>query len=824
MSLSKRYAEVILPFSLQGLYTYRIPDTMIADVEPGRRVVVQFGKKKIYTALVKTVFTGEPPDYPVKDIMSVLDNQPVLSNRQYDFWEWISRYYMCTLGEVMKAALPSGMKLESETCIRLNPEVDDLPELNTTEESILELVQNNHRITINDIKNRCGKESHKSLARLIDYKIVVAGEELEKQAAPRQIAMVTMADHFLENEPAVNELFKTLARREKQLHILMTWLSLSKAFSGFPLQPVSKKELLQKSGASDSILKTLVKNNIFVIYQKPVPLAVEETVKTEMKELEPQQNEAINKIKQSFEKHRVVLLHGVTSSGKTEIYIRLIRETIESGKQVLYLLPEIALTTQIIQRLSGIFGSQMGVYHSRHADIQKLGVWKRVLDVESENTCPLVLGVRSAIFLPFSDLGLVIIDEEHENTFKQADPAPRYHARDAAIYLATIHNASVLLGTATPSFETYRNAITGKYGLVELKERYGNMLMPQMLISDLRRKNAKNKPKNIFSTELTAHIENALSQQEQIILFQNRRGFAPYLECADCGWVPECKNCDVSLTYHRKLNQLTCHYCGYTETTWSQCQKCGGTHVETRGLGTEQIEDEVQNRWPLARTARLDLDSTRGKYSYQQIIDNFAHRNLDILVGTQMVTKGLDFDHVSVVGIMNADTLMRFPDFRAMEKSFQLMAQVGGRAGRKNKQGTVIIQTSQPDHPFFELVKENDFKKFYYIEVAEREKFGYPPFTRLIRISIKHTDYRKTDHFAKQMAEKLHSRLGKMVLGPESPPVSRINNKYIKNILLKIDKNLAIDKIRSLLIQDTHELMQDKYFQSVQVVFDVDPM
>lgn len=817
--------DVLLPLNLPGLFTYRVPPEEEAFIQIGKRVVVQFAKRKIYTALVIYTYRAPMPEFKTKDILSVIDEEPIVLDAQLKFWDWISNYYMCNRGEVMKAALPAGLKLDSETCLSLHPELEDISDISETEEKILDYITNHPKTNINQLKEICGQnKTHKAVQNLLNKQLILVEEELKTPPKAKAEKLIVLSAGYLENEDLTRKLFDKLAKKKKQLALLMTWISMAKAFSGFPLVQVTRKDLLKKSGSTTAVLKTMVKNGIFNEQTRQVDrLQFSDSVQG-LNPLSEAQQTALDQIKISFDQKKTVLLHGVTSSGKTEIFLQLIQQQLDKGKQVLYLLPEIALTTQIVNRLTRIFGNKVGVYHSKYSDAERMEIWNRLLTADAENHCPVILGVRSSVFLPFHNLGLIIVDEEHETTYKQFDPAPRYHARDAAIFLAHIYGANVLLGSATPSLESYQNTISGKYSLVELNTRYLNIEMPNIQLANLKEARHKKQMKAIFTPDLFAFIQDALSRKEQVILFQNRRGYSPILECSDCGWIPHCKNCDVSLTYHRRNNQLVCHYCGYTETTWTRCQQCRSSKLETMGIGTERIEDDVSLLFPDARVVRMDLDTTRGKNSYYQIIDDFENHRTDILVGTQMVSKGLDFNNVSLVGILNADSMLNYPDFRAHEKAFQMMAQVAGRAGRKNKQGNVIIQTSQPEHPVLKRIIENNYLDMFSHETEERTKFHYPPFYRLIRISAKHKDFNVLNDATAKLAQSLRNIFGNRVLGPEFPIISRIQDKYIKNILIKMEKDKSMDKIRGLIFQETNKLLSDRALSTLIINFDVDPI
>lgn len=822
----EKFVDVILPLPLPGSFTYSLPAQWVNSVWTGCRVVVPFGKKKYYTAIVYRIHENKPKEYEVKEILSILDTHPVLFDSQFRFWEWLAEYYLCTLGDVYKAALPSGLKLESETVVEYNPDFESDVRLTDKEQLIFDLLSDD---TVQSVI-RLGKDSGIKnilpvIKSLLDKEAIFVKEELRRTYKPRIEIRVRLAPE-MRNERRLHILFDELSRAPKQLDLLMKYIELSRTLNGNPAnvhpKEISKKELLQRAGVSPAAFTGLVEKHVFEVYSSEVGrIHYQQRKLLPLNPLNEFQQKAYHEVLSCFEEKNVCLLHGVTASGKTEIYIHLIEQMIQQGKQVLYLLPEIALTTQITERLQRVFGSRLGVYHSKFPDAERVEIWQKQL---TEQDYDIILGVRSSVFLPFKRLGLVIVDEEHENTYKQQDPAPRYHARNAAIMLASMYKARTLLGTATPSIESWHNATSGKYGLVELKERYKEIKLPKIIpvdIQELQRKKRMNGP---FSPLLLQYVREALEEGEQVILFQNRRGFAPMIECKVCGWVPKCKNCDVSLTYHKGLNQLTCHYCGYTTTLPRVCPACEGTDLRNRGFGTEKIEDDVKILFPEATVARMDLDTTRTRSSYERIISDFEQGKTNILIGTQMVSKGLDFDHVSVVGILNADTMMNYPDFRAYERAFQLMAQVAGRAGRKNKQGTVVLQTKNIEHPVIEEVINNDFEKMVAEQLAERQMFHYPPYYRLIYVYLKNKNEQLLDLMAQTMATKLRAVLGGRVLGPDKPPVARIQTLFIRKIVVKIEQNAPMRRVREVLLSIQHDMIADDRFKSLIVYYDVDPM
>ena len=822
----KKFVDVILPLPLPRYFTYSLSEEWADEVQMGCRVVVPFGRKKYYTAIVRNVHYCEPADYEVKEVSTLFDAHPILLPEQFKFWEWLADYYLCTQGDVYKAALPSGLKLESETMVEYNPDFESEVRLPEREQKILDLLSAEPEQCVTKLEKDSGLKNILSVIKsLLDKEAIFVKEELRRTYKPKTETRVRLANE-VRNEKRLQELFDELARAPKQLDLLMKYIELSGILGGdglksFPKE-VNKKELLLRASASPAVFNGLVDKHIFEVYQQEVGRL--NSVLREILPINPlndHQKMAHDEIVRSFQSKNVCLLHGVTASGKTEIYIHLIEETIRQGKQVLYLLPEIALTTQITERLQRVFGDRLGIYHSKFPDAERVEIWQKQL---TEKGYDIILGVRSSVFLPFRNLGLVIVDEEHENTYKQQDPAPRYHARNAAIILAAMYGAKTLLGTATPSIETWHNASSGKYGLVELKERYKEIQLPEIIPVDIHELHRKKRMNGPFSPLLLQYIHEALDQKQQVILFQNRRGFAPMIECNTCGWVPKCKNCDVSLTFHKGLNQLTCHYCGYTYQLPHKCPACEGTDLRNRGFGTEKIEDDIKILFPEAAVARMDLDTTRTRSAYERIIADFEQGKTDILIGTQMVSKGLDFDHVSVVGILNADTMLNYPDFRSYERAFQLMAQVAGRAGRKNKRGRVILQTKSIDHPIIAQVIHNDFDQMVAGQLAERQMFHYPPYYRLVYVYLKNRNEQLLDLMAQTMSGKLRAVFGNRVLGPDKPPVARIQTLFIRKIIVKIEYNAPMARARELLVQVQKEMVAEDRFKSLIVYYDVDPM
>ena len=759
------YADIILPVPLDGTFTYSIPPQLQGQLRPGMRVLVPFGRSKSYVGIVARLHDVEPEGYTVKPLAQLMDSTPILLESQLRLWQWISDYYMAPIGDVMKAALPAGLKAEE------------------------------------------------------GYK-------------PRTETYIQLTEAY-RNETALHIALNMLARAPKQQEAFMAYLTLSGwDMAGIaPISAVTREELMNTSGATLPTLNQLVKRGMLETYEMEVSRLNKggEPHPELIKKMSALQQEAYNQILFSFLKKKVTLLHGVTGSGKTEIYIHLIQREIEQKRQVLYLLPEIALTVQMMERLRRVFGDRLGIYHSMYSDAERVEIWQKQL---SPHPYDVILGARSAVFLPFQNLGLVIADEEHETSFKQQEPAPRYHARSVAIMMAQMINEKsvtrnepkVLLGTATPSLETYHNATGSKYGLVELTERYQGIELPQIQVvdtQDLQRRKMMNGP---FSPLLLARVREALERGEQAILFQNRRGWAPMMECRQCGWVPRCEHCDVSLTLHRQMNQLTCHYCGYTYSVPTECPACGSKNLQGRGFGTEKIEDQIRDILPMARIARMDLDTTRTRHAYERIINDFSAGRTNLLIGTQMISKGLDFDKVSIVGILNADSMLNMPDFRAYEHSFMMMAQVSGRAGRKGKRGLVILQTRQPDLPLIDQIVRNDYKAFYHSLLAERQMFHYPPFYRLIYIYLKHQKDMVVETAAIEMGIRLRQWFAGRVLGPDKPPVARVKTLSIRKLVLKLELGIDMKLVRQYLKLAQQQMMQDKRYSSLQLYYDVDPL
>lgn len=823
---------VMLPLAVGSDYTYTLPPALADRVQVGSRVVVQFGPRRYYTGIVTALLDQAPQsDRQLKAVTDVVGTAPIALPAQLKLWWWMSSYYMCHPGEVMKAALPTGLKLESETRLTRDEHFDpDETDITAADRTLLAALDPAKGITLQQLEKKL--ETRQSLLapvrRLMRLGAVKVYESLAGGFKPLSETCVRLAPAYA-NAEALNALFDTLRRSPAQTALLTRYLDLAGvAESEEPFDTTDETALgvtrraLCHDNRTQAALKALIDRGALISYARTVSRldGQEQAEEGEMPTLSPAQQTAYDSIVQAFASKPVCLLHGVTASGKTEVYIRLIEHVLSRGRQVLYLVPEIALTTQITERLARIFGGRMGVYHSKFPDAERAELWQRQL---TDEAFPLILGVRSSLFLPFRNLGLVIVDEEHDASYKQADPAPRYQARDMAIVLAQQYGARVLLGTATPSIESYRHALAGKYGLVRLSERYGGVELPRIEVADvkeLRRKRLMNTP---FSPRLIEAVREALAQGRQAILFQNRRGWSPVLECQACGWVPRCGKCDVSLTYHQSQGRLVCHYCGSTYDVPRVCPACGGTHLRDMGYGTEKIESEARRIFPEARTARLDLDTTRSRTAYEKVIHSFAEGETNLLIGTQMVTKGLDFGGVTVVGILSADQMLNLPDFRATERAFQMMSQVAGRAGRRDGQGLVVLQTRQAELPAIAQVVQGDYEAMYREQLAEREAFGFPPACRLIAITVKHRDEQVVAHAAEALAQLLRPHFGTHLLGPDRPLISRLQLLYLRKLLLKVDHTLSPAGVRRTLLSARDIVLAQAPYRSVQVVWDVDP-
>ena len=820
------FVDVILPLHLPQYYTYRVPFDYNDDIKVGQRVVVQFGSKRIYSAVVRRIHQQVPNYKTVKYITGILDIQRIVSETQLKFWEWIAEYYMCYVGDVMAIALPSAYRLESESIILIHPDFSgEIENLSENEIRILEVLSRENAIAISEVSKIIDTQKVMPIIKtMIEKKIIILEEEVKQRYTPKIETYLKLNPIYLDSEKG-KELFDSLEEKpstQKQLNVLLAFFKVS----NFGSSPVRKSVFTKEKTLSASALNTLIKHEVLISYEEQVSRLNNYSKATSVStiKLTEQQQKAFDKIDiTNPDSPQTTLVHGVTSSGKTELYIKLINEVVKQGKQVLYLLPEIALTAQIINRLRKYFGTKVGIYHSKFTPNERAEVWTKTINHEKDGY-QILLGARSAMFLPFKDLGLVIIDEEHDSSYKQFEPTPRYNARDSAIYLAHLCKAKVVLGTATPSIETYFNAQSGKYSLVEMPLRYGEMQLPEIEIVNMKSAPTDKKSQSLFSQTLLSSISQAIENHEQVILFQNRRGFSLHLECHDCNWIPECKNCDVSLVYHKQTASLRCHYCGYSIPVPYECPECHSTHLEMKGFGTEKIEDELSIFFPDANIARLDLDVTSGKKNkYADIINDFEERNIDILVGTQMVTKGLDFDNVSVVGIMSADNMLSFPDFRAFERSFQQMTQVSGRAGRHGKRGKVLIQTYRPEHRIIKDVVDNDYLSMYEGQIAERKAFKYPPYYKLIYIIMKHPEAKVLDQAAAELSFQLRQLLGNRIVGPEYPMVSRVRNLYIKQIMIRLERGIPLPSVKKQIMTLIEETLHKKEYGRLRILPDVDP-
>jgi len=823
------FADVILPLPLPKLYTYRIPFEMNDEVMVGARVIVQFGVKKVLSCIVAGIHETAPADYQTKYILDVLDDKPIVTAPQLKLFKWIADYYMCTLGEVINAALPSALKLSSESRIQMHPQYE--PEesnliLAPQEEKIIFALQHNQTLTFSEVGRLLDHKSyHKFIKSLIHKGAIIIFEQVSEKFSPKVVKKVRLSEHFVQEEGMLEELFNQLSPQPKQLDVLLNYLQQVPVHQSIHLnlRGIEKSALTGNPHLSASAINTLIKKGVLEQFDQIISrFPVDQEALHLPVALSEHQLEAKDQILGLFKEKDSVLLHGVTGSGKTEVYIDLIKHALEGGGQVLYLLPEIALTAQIVTRLMKVFGDKLGVYHSKFSDNERAEVWQGILSGRFQ----VVVGVRSAVFLPFHDLSLVIIDEEHEASYKQYDPAPRYNARETALMMAHLQGAKTLLGSATPSIESYYNCQNGRWGLVTMNKRFGEAQLPDIELVDVRREQQRKNMHSHFSARLLSEIEQRLQRREQVILFQNRRGYAPFISCEECSWIPKCKSCAVSLSYHKYNNELRCHYCGYHERMPHDCPACGATTLKSMGFGTEKVEDELKLLLPAAEVQRMDLDTTKKKNSYQQIIADFETGRTNVLVGTQMVTKGLDFAHVSLVGILNADTIINFPDFRAHERAYQLFVQVSGRAGRKDKPGMVIIQTRDPLQPIFRKVYSNDYLSLYEHEIEERMRFGYPPFVRMIRLTVKHAEEHISENAAIVLAKDLTDRLGKQqVLGPEVPYIFKLRNLFLNEIHIKLPRNTP--NLRGAKAQIAQAIFQLKLlsdFKGVQVVVDVDPV
>ena len=816
----KKLLEVIVPLPLNATFTYAVPELLQNEnIAVGSRVIVPFGQKKFYTAIVIGFPAKAPDNVTPKEIVQVLDSRPVLCHPQLKFWNWMADYYLCSVGDVMKAALPAALKIESTTTVIAGDDFESETPLSDSDKALLGEIKVAGSATLDQLQRKTGiKNITTAVDRLISIGAASVAEKLVERYHARTV-------NFVKLNVDTDEAFTLVSKRERQEALLLAYLDLSRPLvKGADPRRVTKEALLTRSGSpTDSTLMTMVKKGIFTIEKCKINrFDFTDSPSGILPRLSDPQAIALDNIHASWLKHDVTLLHGVTSSGKTEIYIHLIDYVLRSGNRAFFLVPEIALTTQLTSRLQDVFGKKVLIYHSKFTDSERVDVWRRLLD--NQDPC-VVIGARSAVFLPFRRLGLVIVDEEHEPAYKQVDPAPRYNARDAAIVLASMHGAKTLLGSATPSIESYYKALNGKFGLVSLTERFGASVLPDISIADLTAARRENEMRGPMALSTIRKVNHAISEGHQAILFQNRRGFAPIARCTACAWIPKCDFCDVSMTVHRSTGQLVCHYCGATRQIPTVCPQCGEARIEIYGYGTERIESSVNEIFDNARVLRMDLDTTRNKDGHQRIINDFSQGKADILVGTQMVTKGLDFDNVSVVAVMNADTQINLPDFRASERAFNMLEQVAGRAGRRGDvKGEVVIQTYQPDHPLLKFISRHDYRSFYDTEIEERARFFYPPFTRIINIYIKNRDFKVTEFVARILADRLRELLGNRVNGPDEPPVARVQSLYIRRIMLKVEINASMVKVKALLRENINSLVAT--YPDVKrsiIYFDVDP-
>ena len=821
------FCNVLLPIPIPKLFTYRIPRNLNGQVHVGSRVIVQFGSKKILTGIVDEVHSKAPEAYDARYLLELMDEQPIVKAVQLELFKWMASYYMCTPGEVLNIAMPSGLKLSSQSQIQLHPDFDPATTLytfNEKEEKLLDALAASETLSYAEVEALLEQKSlYNIFKQLISKEAILLFEEVKDKYKPKKVKKIRLNTTYADNKKALEALFELLEKQPKQSEALLQFLRVCPVH----MKPECNEEGVEKSQliqgeVSPSSVRTLLKNEVFEEFEEVIPrFKLPANDNAPQVVLNEEQSRAREEVLGHFESKDTVLLHGITGSGKTELYISLIEDALESGSQVLYLLPEIALTTQIVSRLKKVFGSRMGVYHSRFSDNERVEVWQGVLNGE----LPLIIGVRSSVFLPFDQLGLIIVDEEHETSYKQFDPAPRYHARDTALVLSRMHKAKTLLGSATPSVESFYQAKQGKYGLVRLNKRFGSAQLPELKLADTRVAVKQKTMKAMFSDELVQAMQQVVRKGEQAIIFQNRRGYAPYLNCEECSWIPKCNSCAVSLTYHMYSNELRCHYCGYKDYVPTACPACGSHKIKTIGYGTEKLEESIRLLVPEANVQRMDLDTTRRKNSYQTIIDDFQEGKIDILVGTQMVSKGLDFERVSLVGVFDADRMIHFPDFRSHERTFQLITQVSGRAGRGEIPGQVIIQTSDVSQAILQKVLEGNYEAVYQEEIEERERFFYPPFSRLIRLVVKNSEKEMVETAAHALADYLKKTLGnERVLGPEEPLVGRIRNLYLMNIHIKLERqNLDLQGVKEFIAESCQKLASDKTFKKTEVVADVDP-
>ncbi len=822
---STLFADLIIPVPIPQLFTYRVPQLMTDRIRAGQRVIVPFGKKKIVTGIVHSTHQQPPKEYEAKMILELLDDTEVIYGAQFKLYQWMADYYLCTLGEVMIAALPAGLKLSSESMVQIDPRFDfenTTFDFSEKEKLLLDRLRTD-TLTYSEVSSLLNAKNIYSILRSLQSKsAVILFEQVKEKYKPKTEKRIRLNENFVPKKN-LEALFENLSQSAKQEAIVLKYLQEVPVFSHPELNSggYAKNKLLGEE-LSASSLNTLIKNKILEEFEVVVPrFGFEEPPLAHAILLSEQQERARNQILTELETKSAALLHGVTGSGKTEIYIDLIKRALDGGNQVLYLLPEIALTTQIVFRLKKLFGSEMGIYHSKFSDNERVEVWNGVLTGKLR----FIVGVRSSVFLPFDNLGLIIVDEEHDPSYKQHEPAPRYHARDTALMMGHIHGAKVVLGSATPSLESYYHARTHRYGYIELKERFGDALLPDIVFANLSEEKKRKTMKGEFSSTLLNEIQQSLNHHEQVILFQNRRGYSPMIECQDCGWVPKCINCAVSLTYHQYRHAMICHYCGYKEDMPPKCPICSSTRIQTLGYGTEKLEEELKFHFTEAKTQRMDLDTTRTKSGYENIIQGFESGDTNILVGTQMVTKGLDFDKVNLVGVFDADRMMHFPDFRSYERAFQLIMQVSGRSGRRAKKGKVVIQTSSPTHRLFSFVKQHDVNGFMEEQLQDRQEHGYPPFSRLIEISLKHVDKKIVNLAANQLSEQIKKSIPLVrLVGPGEPMIGKIRNEFLMTMLIKVARDQGkLAEVKATLSKLASLLTSEKEFRNVKLIFDVDP-
>ncbi|MBX2940948.1 MAG: primosomal protein N' [Cyclobacteriaceae bacterium] len=819
------FADLILPVPIPKLFTYRVPAVLNEVIKIGQRVIVQFGQKKILTGIISRIHQSPPIEYEAKYILELIDENEVIGKHQFKLYQWMADYYMCTLGEVINAALPSGLKLSSESMVQLNPAFnwEKTPFDFSEKERMLINRLKQDTLSYTEVAKFIGTKNIYSLIKSMASKeAIILFEKVKEKFKPKTEKRIRFTKKYTDKKE-LEKLFEEISSKPKQEAVLLKYLQSVPLFSDVSLNANGQSKSELSDGESVSSLNTLIKNKIFEEFETIIPrFGFDTPALSQPILLSEKQEEVRNAILHHFEESEVVLLHGVTGSGKTEIYIDLIRRAMDGGSQALLLIPEIALTTQIVQRLKKIFGAEMGVYHSKFSDNERVEVWNGILSGKFQ----LVVGVRSSVFLPFDNLGLIIVDEEHDASYKQQSPAPRYQARDYALVMAHQHHAKVVLGSATPSAESFFHSQQGKFKLISLNERFGEAHLPEVTFADMAIERQRKSNKGEFSSQLLKSIETALKNKEQVILFQNRRGYAPMVQCEDCNWIPKCINCSVSLTYHQYRHEMVCHYCGYRESLPSACPVCTSKRILTKGYGTEKLEEELNLLFPEAKVQRMDWDTTRTRSGYESIIENFQEGETDILVGTQMVTKGLDFDRVSLVGVFDADRMMHFPDFRAHERAFQLIIQVSGRSGRREKKGNVIIQTADPKQSLFTFVRQHDIPGYIKTELNDREDHFYPPYSRLIEITIKHTDRLKCKNLATQLTQLIRKDItGPKVLGPGEPLVSKIRNEFLMSILIKIPRDGGrLKEIKNQLLHLSDQLLSVKEFRSAKIVFDVDPV